>query len=591
MTHHTLRKRIAPFISFGILLLFILLGRNVHPLFYLGVLSIFPMISVISRAAHRLREKELLEELAGRWGQDAEREDDLQKLKHAYGVYRNQETDDDLLDDQTWRDLDMDAIFARIDQTLTLPGEIGLYEILKNPCVQQDTLNKRSALIHLFEENEEIRQAMQLELALTGKADPLSMVSFLWNDVPQNLKVRHALPPLAAMALLAALSPLFFEISIAFLLVALMMCVNFCVAYFVVRRHVYLQIQAMRYVGAIIRRAQRMVVQINNLDGETAQPFPDAPTTISRAVRKLPNIIQSLSPERAIDSDVFQLFSEYISGYLLLEARAYCKVLRIVEAHVDEIRSLYDFVAEIDALLAVASFRASLPQFCEPNFNDELKPLCIENAHHMLLSEAIPNSIKINAKSPFVTGANMSGKTTFLRTIALNAVLAQSIYTCCASRYEGGLYKIVTSIVIKDDIGSGKSHYYAELERMRSIVQSADAGEPLLCVIDELLRGTNAHERRAASAALLNSLSKPSVITLVSSHDTDLGLSLADAYENLHFESTVTENGLEFDYVVRTGQATSGNAIALMTEMDFPENIVSQAKALLNRTNTDDRNS
>ena len=172
-----------------------------------------------------------------------------------------------------------------------------------------------------------------------------------------------------------------------------------------------------------------------------------------------------------------------------------------------------------------------------------------------------------------VTGSNMSGKSTFIRTLGVNAILAQTINTCLATEYDAPVFAVRSCIGRSDDLLSGKSYYMVEVEAVLALVEASASDTPHLFLFDELFRGTNAVERIAAAEAVLSELvvaragdgaaPRPHVV-VAATHDGELVELLGDTYAAYHFEDTLGPQGLSFEYRLRAGPATSRNAIELL---------------------------
>jgi len=200
-----------------------------------------------------------------------------------------------------------------------------------------------------------------------------------------------------------------------------------------------------------------------------------------------------------------------------------------------------------------------------------------EGLIHPLLDNPVPNDLD-TASSVLLTGSNASGKSTFLKTVALNAIFAQSICTVLGTKYTAPAFRIYTSMAISDDLIAGESYFISELKSLRRIADADTSKQPLLCVIDEVLRGTNTVERIAASSELLMHLNMENSLCLAATHDIELCALLDGQYRMLHFEETVTEDGdVLFDYVVKDGIATTRNAIKLLSSMGFDRKLVQRA--------------
>ncbi len=230
-------------------------------------------------------------------------------------------------------------------------------------------------------------------------------------------------------------------------------------------------------------------------------------------------------------------------------------------------------VGEIEALCSLASHAFEHPQDCFPEFVGDGPFLEAEGAAHPLLPEdrAVRNSVRIGGSgSPrvlVVSGSNMSGKSTFLRTLGVNAVLAQAGATVRARKLTMSRLAIGASIRVSDSLQGGISRFYAEILRLRQILDQTKTGQPVLFLIDEFLHGTNSHDRRIGAEALVRGLVERGAIGLITTHDlalADIADSLGEKAANVHFEDRVENGEILFDYVMRPGVVRKSNAIELM---------------------------
>jgi DNA mismatch repair ATPase MutS len=183
-----------------------------------------------------------------------------------------------------------------------------------------------------------------------------------------------------------------------------------------------------------------------------------------------------------------------------------------------------------------------------------------------------------------VTGSNMSGKSTWLRTVGVSAVLAQTVNTCLATEYEAPVFNVRSCIGRADDLEAGKSYYLVEVEALLGLVRASADASPHLFLLDELFRGTNAVERIAAGEAVLRELIgdgndlKPHIV-VAATHDGELVDLVKDRYAAYHFGDAIGPNGLMFDYHLLSGPATTRNAITLLQLQGAPESLVNHALA------------
>jgi DNA mismatch repair ATPase MutS len=166
-----------------------------------------------------------------------------------------------------------------------------------------------------------------------------------------------------------------------------------------------------------------------------------------------------------------------------------------------------------------------------------------------------------------VSGSNMSGKSTLLRSIGLNTILAWAGAPVAAERLRVSALQIGASLRVVDSLQDGRSRFMAEITRLRQIVGLTDSGPPVLFLLDELLSGTNSHDRRIGASAIVHGLLQRGAIGLITTHD----LALADLEKdweskagNMHFEDVVRDGRIEFDYRLRPGVVVRSNALELM---------------------------
>ncbi len=225
----------------------------------------------------------------------------------------------------------------------------------------------------------------------------------------------------------------------------------------------------------------------------------------------------------------------------------------------------------LDVLVSLANYAFNHPDNAYPTFNQE--GMRAKNLRHpLLIKDTVGNdcSIGIHEKIYLLTGANMTGKSTFIRTIGVAAVLSYTGLPVTADELSLPLMHIYTAIRITDSIQNDVSYFRAELNRIKAIMDTVQSGELFLVLLDEPLRGTNSGDKQQGTRSIIEKLLQQNVIGIVATHDIGL-CALQEEYpgriSNYHFESTVTPDGLDFDFKLKTGGSTSNNATILMRQM------------------------
>jgi len=233
-----------------------------------------------------------------------------------------------------------------------------------------------------------------------------------------------------------------------------------------------------------------------------------------------------------------------------------------------EIVKWIDAAGEIEALLSLASFAYEHPQFATPEIAGGEACFLATAAGHPLIAESkrITNDVRLGGELRLliVSGSNMSGKSTLLRTVGINTILALAGTSVCATSLRVTPMAVGASIRIHDSLSEGASRFYAEIVRIREILAMPP---PLLFLLDELLHGTNSHDRRIGAEAIVRGLVEKGAIGLATTHDlalADIAESLGPRAANVHFEDQFEEGQMRFDYRMRPGVVAKSNALALM---------------------------
>lgn len=543
-----------------------------NPYYILGVVASFLLLFIITYIKGRLINVVNYRHFKEHWGNFEKRKRNFKSTQKFFELTRK-EDDNFSIDDQTWSDLNMDELFQLIDRTVTSPGEEMLYKILREPELKEDGLLERNKVIKLFKDNPEIREKIGMELVKLGRMKDNGVYSIITKDFNVNYKYKYLFNFLAAAFLVSILTIPVFKLK--FIIIAGALFLANSLQHNKFKKDVESYINSLGYLNGIINTAKN-ISKINN-DG-----IKHYTEILQRTSKGSSIIIKETAGLQASDG-MRDPIIDLLYSVFLIEERKFFSSINDIKKYRDDLKELYKTLGELDALMSVASFREWIgDEYTEPQFINEENTIEAEEVYHPLVKDAVANSITLENKGIILTGTNMSGKSTFLRTIGVNALLAQTIYTCSAKSYKTSFFKIMTSISPEDNISSGKSYYFREAEALKRIINEC-GDEPVLCIVDEIFRGTNPVERVNAAAEILNYISRHNTLTLVATHDLELTEILADKYSCYYFTEDINEEGLNFDYKIKEGVCKNRNAIKLLKYLEYPEEIIQKTNQRLSK--------
>ena len=265
-------------------------------------------------------------------------------------------------------------------------------------------------------------------------------------------------------------------------------------------------------------------------------------------------------------------------GFLIMNG-LYIRDLYIISAmdrwkelYINEIERWIEAMSEMDVLVSLSTYAFNHPDYTVPKFTDNVVIDATSVGHPLIRNGMIPNDFKIDTLHSFsiITGANMAGKSTFLRTIGVNMALAYAGAPVCAEQFNLTTIPLFTSMRTTDNLAKGTSYFHAELLRLRNLVDKASQGWPIFIILDEMLKGTNSHDKLNGSLKFLIRLLELPVSGIIATHDLalgDLAVSYPANFQNLCFEIEHTESGITYDYKLKDGISKNMNASILLEKM------------------------
>lgn len=285
-------------------------------------------------------------------------------------------------------------------------------------------------------------------------------------------------------------------------------------------------------------------------------------------IRNLKNILNRFD----VRLNVFAFI--LLNSFLLWDLRQMLALEKWKKQNRAIVPNWFDCIAEIEVTGSFATLAFNHPGWCFPVIAEEHFILKGEEIGHPLIAkdQRVNNSFTIQgiAKIDLITGSNMAGKSTFLRSIGINMILAYAGAPVCAKSFTISPAMLLSSMRVTDNLAENTSTFYAELKKLKSIIETVNRKEKVLILLDEILRGTNSLDRHTGSAALIKQLIKQNAVALIATHDIELA-KLETEYpsniSNYHFDVQVEGEELYFDYKLKQGICTSLNASLLMKKI------------------------
>jgi len=474
-------------------------------------------------------------------------------------------------------DLDLKNVFDYIDRTNSKPGQQYLYNKLHNPETSATALLEMDEKIETLSKDRAMQEQIELQLSKLNATNAYYL---------PELFVKEQLP------LFSPLLTFYIQVSgITVITLAILLTIMVSQVYFIALLFLIILNTIIHYKNkGKIAQYTHSLPQVVILNKAGKWLFKNVAVnrndTVKISLNKIDKLKRSLlfvnfEVGVAVDpTDIFASIFELIKTVLLLESMMFINSLKQVNKYRADIEVVYKYVAEIDMLIAIDSVRIGLPYYSKPTFITDDNNLGVKELYHPLVKNCVPNSMRSSAdKGILITGSNMSGKTTFIRAMAINTLLAQTIFTCCAKLYEAPLLNIHTSIRVNDDIEEHKSYFQAEALSVLDIVKQCGIENPLrsLVIIDEIFRGTNTIERIAAAKSVLSYLTANRNFVFVSTHDLELAELLGEEYTIYSFEELVADKRLVFDYKIKEGLLKNKNGIAILEGLGYPSSLITDA--------------
>ncbi len=465
------------------------------------------------------------------------------------------------------------SLYQYINRTGTLSGSKLLAERFRNPLQDVAAIEDTQAALQVLTPELDFRQYLSAN-ALLAKEDGQDRREIgLWLQMPQHFfgkrswEIARWLCPALAVAMIFV-----YAFTGAYYPLVLVLLVNWCIL-LSCQKKVLEQHSLMARKESILDKLDvllQSIIQMNVGESKLLKEQQAIAAGADTALRQLARI------SGALDQRLNLLVGFVLNSILLYDVHCMVNLERWKSRHRDQMNSWFEVIAIMEVWNSFATFAFNHPGYNYPKPVGGKLLLEATVLGHPLIPEAecIRNNGAVGANASFliITGSNMSGKSTFLRSVGANLLLAMCGAPVCAASFTFSPMRIMTSMRIKDSIASHTSYFQAELLRLQHIIQQLKAGVPIFILLDEILKGTNSEDKLSGSRSLIEHFLAYQCLGMIATHDLELG-QLETAYparvRNYCFESTIRDNHLFFDYRIREGIARNKNATFLMKQMEI----------------------
>jgi hypothetical protein len=465
------------------------------------------------------------------------------------------------------------SLYSHMNRTGTLMGSRKLADCLREPLMDVQDIIQTQEAVHQLVPRFKFRQLLTAQSVLAQEKPGDVNSLYKWLQLPlefvgkQWLNIVRWVSP----ALLIA-SCVYYFISGEYYPISIFLCINWIILGSIVKK-VNAQHQLISNKEKIFGKFALLLKLINEEDitgASLLHEHKEKAASANVALHRLARICN------ALDQRMNLIVGVFLNSFVLYDLHCVFAIERWKARYREEVPGWMDVIARMEALNSMATFAFNHPEYIYPQVNEHTAQLVAKGVGHPLIpvEDCVRNDIRIGDPQHFliITGSNMSGKSTFLRSVGSNLLLALSGMPVCAESFVCSPMRIMTSMRIKDSIAKHTSYFQAELLRLQQIVGVLKTGERVFILLDEILKGTNSEDKLSGSRKLIEHFLQYHCLGMIATHDLELGL-LEETYpqkiSNHCFESTIKDDQLFFDYRIREGVARNKNATFLMQKMQI----------------------
>ena len=520
-----------------------------------------------------LRKRKLTEQLRKIWGKQIDKHRNFDLISSYHNLLQTEKSySNSLVDDKTWGDLNFDSVFSKMDRNISGIGQQYLYHLLHKYESDENILKQRYGLFSYFKENSNVREKIQLKLLNLREVSSYFISYLVLNNSLPQIKYYQIF---YILSLASLVSILLISINGIFLLVSIGILLTNLVINRIFTSKIYEYFTGFSGLNSLLQSA----ISISEIKTEKNIEEIELLKKRKAILKSLKTKLGYLVIDKQYLGELALAMIEYLNMFMLFDIIAYYRSVNVLLKNQNEIHQIFKAIASLDASISVASYLTEIKIYSNPIFN-ERDTIRFNNLYHPLIKDAVPNSLEDISQSVLITGSNMSGKTTFIKTVGVNFILAQTLYFSLSESLNIPKYIIKTSIRRNEELEEGKSYFFVEIEALKDFIDLANNDSKCLFLIDEIFRGTNTVERLASSTSVLKYLTVKNRV-LVTTHDIELQELLKNNFLMYHFSEQVEDDRFFFNYNIKQGPCSSGNAIKLLEIMDYPKSITEEAKSIV----------
>ena len=473
---------------------------------------------------------------------------------------------DSQVDGQTWHDLDLYRVFDQLNYTQSSIGAEALYQKMRLIKFQPEA--SLQELEDFFDHHPDLRLKVQVVMNQLGKKNHNMARSIVANPGKQDSKIYLSLYIfLACLPVFSLFFLPFFKIQAMMVLVA---SATFNIIFSSIRNWSNkMRLDRVSYLVRIFASTEKLshlAIPKQEALKQAVQPF--------KKTKVISGILQS--PTGSSDMEIILI---YLNFLFLIPQIAQVYIYQQVRIHQKEAQEAINLLGELEVAISLLRHKRDVDLVCHPSFKKE-GGIKGKGIYHPLLTDPVANDVRFE-KNMVISGDNASGKSTYLKMVAINCILAQGLGFAYGESLELSYGHVMTSMDVSDDIEVGDSYFITESKTILRMIESLEKSGFHYFFIDELFKGTNTIERIGSGLGIVRWLSRHDCLYMISSHDIELVAASGAVNDNYHFDSRYVDGEIVFDYQIKQGAAVTKNAVNTLKSLHFPSEITQTSQELI----------